>query len=241
MLNLTCDVTGALAGMQELADTQLPFAIAKALTRTAQAGQADSRALAGKVFALRNDWTTRNIRITPATKQTLSATVYTDTGNRLSGAPDYLPGQQDSYEKVPHNGRAHLAVPTRQLRQLAGGDHKPIPDWLRPKAMLKYAATAQTSRFGSYTDRRGRVRNQPKAINGLYFFKVTLKSGAGCILARHVTDVRDAAVPMYMLVTAASVRKRFPMEATVEATVQRVFEAEFTQALLDAHPLLLAV
>lgn len=209
----------------------LPFAIARTLTAVAQDGQEAGREQVGKVFKERNDWTRRNIRITPATKNSQVAEVYTDTSNKSTGAPDYLPPQEDGGEKVPVNGRQHLAIPTKYLRRIVGDD-KPIPDYLRPNAMLAYAANK-----GSWENRRGKMVRGTAATRGVYFFKVQFKSGAFGIMMRNAHDARDAALPMYVFVRSAHIRERLHLEETVKLAIDeklaRRWEESFAKTVVE--------
>lgn len=233
MLTLKCDVSEQVAGIEKMLGDDLPFTIVRFLTMQAESGQKATRSEeTSGIFKLRNDWTVRNTKITPAKKATMFSEVYTDTSNWATGAPDYLPGQEDGAEKVPVNGRQHLAIPTDALRRLAGGDNKPIPDWLRPKAMLEYA-----KQNGKWTVTRGKLkgttRSQPAAIRGMYFFLVTFKSGATGILARYVSDPRTNVYPMYIFVTRAHIRKRFAMQETVERQLAEDQERNFDRAAAE--------
>ncbi len=68
---------GAFASMLQETAEQMPFATALALTKTAQLAQADVRAQLSESFTLRNSWVSKGIRILPARKDDLAATVYT--------------------------------------------------------------------------------------------------------------------------------------------------------------------
>jgi len=57
-------------------EKQLRFAAVIALTRTAIDGQKAVREQQEKLFTLRNKWTQRGVRITPATKQKVESEVY---------------------------------------------------------------------------------------------------------------------------------------------------------------------
>lgn len=224
LLSMKVDVDGPLRGMQSLRTEQLPFTIARSLTMTAQEGQAAARGLEWRVFKLRNDWTVRNTKIQAATKQTLTALVFTDTENRKSGAPDYLPRQEEGGEKIPVGGRQHLAIPTKFLRAMAPGI---ISDELRPKAMLEYAQFG-----GKRHTRRGGLRGQSAAIRGMIFFLATLKTGRMAIMGRYFTDSRTA-YPMYLLIPEASISPEFPMESAVQSVVEASFPENFRRAATE--------
>ena len=222
ILGAKVDISGPLAACQNLRREQLPWTIARALTKTAQYGQTAGRRIEGLVFKLRNDWTVRNTKIKAATKSSLMAVVFTDTANYHTGAPDYLERQQDGGERVPVNGRKHVAIPTNYLRRLTGNG--PIPDRLRPKTMLQFATIGPPTK-GQARKRRGAIRD------GMYFFLVTLHSGAYAILGRYVTDKR--AYPMYILVTEAHLRGRFPLEKTVIEICDTRFQENFKTAAIE--------
>ena len=148
MIAIAADVSGALAGSTEFEEKDLAFLVARFLTMQAKTGQtaAITEEQSG-IFQLRNDWTTRNTKITPATKSSLLSEVFTDTENRKSGAPDYLGPQQEGGDKVPHAGHQYLAIPTRYLRKLAPGV---IPDALRPKNLLPDGAKLDEDYSGNF-------------------------------------------------------------------------------------------
>lgn len=224
---MSVDIASASAAMKDLQEQQLPFTIARALTMTAQSAQMEVRKELPGIFKLRNDWTVQGIRITPATKQSLVAEVRTDTANRATGAPDYLPRQDYGGEKVPLNGRQHIAVPTKFLRMMLATDSSPIPEALRPRALMQYA-----DQQGQYTSRKGKLRSQPTAIKGMIFFLQKLKSGESAIMARYITDERNV-YPMYLLIPMANIRGRFPMEEIVQREVERVFAENFRKAAIE--------
>ena len=133
MITLKCDLGDVPGGIEKMLGDDLPFTIARFLTMQAQSGQTAARAGEKGVFKLRNDWTVRMTKITPAKKETQFSEVYTDTSNWKTGAPDYLPRQDTGGEKVPLAGHTFLAIPTRYLRNVAPGV---LPDALRPKNLL---------------------------------------------------------------------------------------------------------
>jgi hypothetical protein len=227
VINLKADFDPLTKDIDEK-NRQLPFAIALTLTKVAQDGQAAGRKEEGAVFRNRNDWTVRNTKITPAKKTDLVAEVYTDTANRQTGAPDYLVGQEDGRERVPIQGRQHIAIPTKFLYQLIGGQDKIIPDWLRPKAMLGYASLS-----GNYVNRRGKTVRGNAQTRGYYFFLVRFKSGKKGIMARQVNDPPNAALPMYVFVTHANIRKRLHLQDDVAQAIDVQLQKRWDEALME--------
>jgi hypothetical protein len=245
VLNISCDISGPLAGIDELLGNDLPFTIARFLTLQAQSGQAAARAGERTLFKLRNDWTTQNTKITPAKKDTLFSEVYTDTSNHKTGAPDYLPRQQSGGDKVPVAGHNFLAIPTRYLRKYAS-DSKPIPDNLRPKALLPPGATAQIGVHYAGAFRGGRGNGEHRVLgkatlkklgNGEFvaFFQFT-KSGTLCLFVRHggigYGGAHDAE-PWYVMVREARIKAIFPMEELVEKAVEADMEKNFDRAAAE--------
>ncbi len=225
LLTARVDIDGPLKGFETLRREQLPFTIARALTMTAQAAQTATRQEEQSgIFKLRNDWTVRNTRITPATKTKLVAEVFTDTSNRKTGAPDYLPGQEPGGEKLIHNSRHVAAVPTKYLLKMVGGGV--IPTELRPKVMLQYAQLG-----GKRRTRNGKLRGQSAAIRGMIFFIATLRGGHEAIMGRYITE-REA-YPMYLLIPHVTMPGRFHMEQTVRESVDKTFAANFNRAAAE--------
>jgi hypothetical protein len=236
------DPGGVDVGLREMIGDDLPFTIARFLTLSAQDGQEAGRQLAGRVFKLRNDWTTRNVRITPATKTKLMSEVFTDTSNRRSGAPDYLPAQDEGGEKVPLGGHRYLAVPTRYLRKLAPGV---IPSALRPRSLLPpnanlgQAYQGKFGRVGKAATPYPRTSHQDAILSNGDFvaFAQTTKSGVLCIFVRHggvgFHGGSQDAEPFYTLIRAAHIQPRFPLEQVVEAIVQQNADRNFDRAAAE--------
>ena len=241
LLRMSCDVDGPLRGITALKDSQLAFTIARALTMTAQDAQKVVQQVERGTFRLRNDWTVRNTRITPATKQTLMAEIYTDTGNRKTGAPDYLPRQEESGDKVPANGHRYLAIPTRYLFRYTPRT-RPIPDNLRPAALLPanamsgatYAGTFSAgSRAGGTNRLVSRATLKRLKSGDFEAFLQTTQSGTLCIFVRHgglAGQGSHDAEPWYLLTAHAHVPAIFPMFEVVQVVVNSNFEANVTRA-----------
>jgi hypothetical protein len=226
ILSAKVDVSGPLAAFQNLRRDQLPWTIARALTKTALAGQAASRRLEGEVFRMRNDWIVRNTKITPAQKGMLVATVYEDTRNRKGVVGDYLSDQETGATRggyVSVEGRRYRAIPTKYLNPFG----RVIPRELLPQNLIGAVAGRYTS-----FNRKGQIvlKNQ-RLVNGMVFFVQKLKGGDLAICGRqpHSHDAK----PFYILINSARIPGRFPMFATVQRVTQETFPENFRNAAIE--------
>ena len=244
-MQLTVDVEGPMRGLAELAGEDLPFTLAYALTLTAKDSQADLQSNERGRFTLRNDWTTRNTKITPATKATLASAVYIDTENRETGAPDYMEPQADGALKVPHNGHHYLAIPTKYLYRYTPRN-RPLPDNLRPSALLPPNVKEGQEFAGSFSG--GKNNGEKRAITGRTLKKLRtgdfiafiqrLKGGTLCIFVRHGGMTGQAAhdaEPWFTLVPSATIIARFPVGEIVQSTVDRRFGDNFGRAIAETR------
>ena len=213
-VKIETDFSEAIAGLHELQKKQLPFAMAATLTALSKDGKRDVGNSLSQKFTLRNRWTEQGVRNKPADKNSfpMESDVHTTEG------VDYLGLQEDGGEKVPVGGHAHLAIPTKYLRQMCPGV---IPAELRPRNLLGAVGGRYTART-----RKGQMalRDQ-RAVRGFVFFLQSLRGGELAILGRYMTD-RDA-YPFYLLVPSANVKARLDMDKTVDSTVQANLEKEW--------------
>jgi len=221
-LKVSVDVSEAVAGLDDLQKTQIPFALAKTLTGCAKASQAGVQESLGEKFTLRNNFTRQGIRIKPAEKNSelIQADVHTDTANRSSGAPDYLLAQDTGAEKVPFGGHSFIAVPTSYFRQKFGNGV--IRAELRPRNLLGAVGgryTAMVRRKG-WSSRQIALRQQ-KIVAGYVFFIQDMRDGHKAIMGRD-PEGHDAA-PFYFLISEAKIKPILEMEKTVDAAVQKAF------------------
>lgn len=233
LLGIKVDVDGPMRAFKGLREEQLPFTIARALTMTAVNARDETRSLEKNVFTLRNDWTQQRTLTRAATKQSQVAEVYTDTENRTSGAPDYLPRQEDSGIKRPSgrvnvDGRSYIAVPTRYFRNKFG---KIIPAELQARNLLgavggRFTAMRRTKGGGRQIALRGQ-----KIVRGYVFFVQELKGGNLAIMGRN-PDGRDPE-PFYILITEAHIPAIFPAFEKVESVAQAVFSENFSKAAAE--------
>ena len=121
VIKIDAQVTNAMRGFER----QMPFAIALALTRTAQDAQQEVKGQLPSRFTLRNGWTARNIRIQTASKSGLEATIT---------APDYMAKQETG--ETEHARKRYLAAPGPAI-----GDARVAPARLRPRALLSQPRT----------------------------------------------------------------------------------------------------
>lgn len=244
MLKLNCDLGEIDHGIERMLGDDLPFTIARFLTMEAQAGQEAAREGERNVFKIRNDWTVRNTKITPATKSTLYSEVYTDTSNRQTGADDYLPRQDDGGERIPLAGHRFLAIPTRFLRKIAP---KIIPPALRPKNLLPPGANLGQQFAGSFNSGHAPQRGFGKTVQrklgsgDFVAFVQQTRSGTLCIFVRHggvgFRGGSQDAEPWYTLVREAHIQPRFPMEAlvqrAVDANMQQSWDGAAAEVLIS--------
>ena len=137
VIKIDAQVTNAMRGFER----QMPFAIALAITRTAQDAQQEVKGQLPSRFALRNGWTARNIRIQAASKSGLEATIT---------APDYMAKQETG--ETEHAKRRYLVAPAPAI------GNRIAPAGMRPSAVLRQPRTFIIEAGGSVAiaQRKGR-------------------------------------------------------------------------------------
>ena len=111
IVTIRCNISEVVDGLSRAAQTQLPFAIAKALTMTAQDAQAAVVDEMHQEFTLRTSWwqkhTPWGIKVAPAKKHDYVSAVYTR-------AP-WIVGFEAGEIRTPQG--TFFAVPTRYVRR----------------------------------------------------------------------------------------------------------------------------
>ncbi|MGA7887607.1 MAG: hypothetical protein WCA44_17875 [Acidobacteriaceae bacterium] len=233
-IRCTVDVSAAVGGLNDLQKKDIPFALAKSLTRSAQAGQRAVQDSLGGKFTLRNTFTRQGIRFKPAEKKAarIEADVHTDTANRATGAPDYLGLQQTGGEKVAHEGHTYIAVPTSVFRTLFGNGVRSRE--LLPGNLLHAVA----GRYSILRRRKGMKDAQialinQKLVRGWVIFVQKLADGHKAIMARSPYEGERDIYPLYLLIPEAHVRARLGMDKTVDAAVQAAFPEAWQETWRD--------
>lgn len=122
-ISVLSDIADAAAQLRSITDAkQLRFAVAKALTKTAQAAQAEVRTNMPNRFTIRRQWVIQGIKITPATRSDLTATVYS--------RDPFMGLQETGGTKNPL--RNYIAVPTRAVKRTKADNIRAAE---RPKAL----------------------------------------------------------------------------------------------------------
>jgi hypothetical protein len=148
------DVDRLIRNLDEAAEKQVPFALARSLTVTARDAQVDVKADLPTKFTLRNTWTARGIRITPARKGTPEAVV--------GSLEPYMARQETGGNRRPRS-HSKIAVPaTKQSRV--------IPKSKRPAALKgKPRVFKIVTRFGAGIVQREGKKRYP--LKFLYWLK----------------------------------------------------------------------
>ncbi len=227
-IRFTVDLQGVEKHLNEIERRQVPYATALTLTRLAQLGQKAVRATLPEIFHLRNDWTIRNIRITPAKRGDIRAgsAVRTATENRKTGAPDYMPQQEYGNIKMAHGGRRHICIPSDYLRELT--HNGPIRAAMRPHALLQATEDAYAGR-----GRAGRRQSSPQTPTGWICW--IPKGSQTVILGRRCNDRTEQTHVLYILVDEAVVHARLGMEGTVAEEVSQSVDEVWADAWKEIY------
>jgi hypothetical protein len=196
------------AEMGDMHANQVPFATALAMTRTAQQGQSliRSEVLPARFTLRRAPWMKQNVRITPATKAKLEASVQ-DTYAAMEL-------QETGGTKIPYG--SSIAVPLSGARP-------------RPNALV-----ADEDRPHAVMQRGGFIRNGIMYAVALKHTGARRKLNRNIAGIASTGSWERKIVPMYALVPRAVIHQRYGFEQAVLKVIEANFKNNFHDAFLRA-------
>lgn len=214
--------------IRDFSDRQVPFAIAKALTRTAEAARDRARTEMTRVFDRPKPFTLNSLYILKATKKSLEASVgIKDVSSKGTPASRYLAPQiaggdrqSKRFERVLHSfgggrGKAQVVpgagVPLDKHGNVSRGRVNTILKRLRVAGAGKSAQAQQEGYF------MGRPEDRPDLPEGVW---------------KHE---RSRLVPVLVFVRKVEYRSRFAIRDIVRQTVEDEFSGHFKEELHKAH------
>lgn len=234
-INITHDLDQLTRKLTAMQREQIPFATAKALTKTAQKVQAATVKEMQSKFDRPTPFTLKSLWTKPATKRDLSAMVY------LKDEPF---------------GKNRLSMAQIIGHQFAGGarNGKSIEFWLRNAGLIsagEFIAPGDGARMDQYGNMsRGQIAqimSQLRLGTDLGWASKSLRSkravkqaGAmfwsrGGRLRRGVwMRAKGSVIPLLIVVRTPNYRQRIDMQSIASRTVSEHFSSEFSAALDDA-------
>jgi len=184
------------------------FAGAVALTKTAQLGQAEVKKHLEKKFNLKNSWTARGIRITPATKKNLQSEIYT--------LDDYIAYHDKG---AVRSDRKDFLVPGKGFQKVTGIDPKKrvIPKkFKRPAVFKKQFPIKVIGGKGS----KGKAKP----------FVLKLRSGKEMIAVRQTSKEKPLDILYYIHKGSIKLKGRRFFEQPTENIYNKKFQEEYDKA-----------
>jgi hypothetical protein len=127
-ISISVNAENVIKTLSDIKKRRLPFAMANALTQTAKQSQFVVQKRLREIFTIRNTWTERGIKITPARKSD------SDQFAEVKVDRNYLVLQDLGGEKITHNGHRYVCVPIRE--NLGIGNADIIRQRQRPSALI---------------------------------------------------------------------------------------------------------
>lgn len=224
-------MSAAIRRLNDMQRRQVPFATARALTRTAQAVQQDLKAEMARVFDRPTRYTLGALRVRPATKTNLSATVHYKNEPGRDGAGGYLQPQIKGGPRPYKRFEQHLqragilppgffVVPGSGVRLNAFGNMSPgqitqVLSGVRAAPDI-YARSSKAS-----------ARRNPKPLQ--YFV-----SRGGHLPLGIWQRVGQAVRPIMMFVRSPAYKVRFRFFDVASRSATKHFPIEFRRSLADA-------
>lgn len=206
-ISVASDIQKAIGQLQTLAEAQqFRFSVAKALTVTASQVQQEVRKNMPARFTLRRQWIVSGIRIERATKDNLTATVY---------SKDPFMGRQEvGGTKTPKYDN-NLAIPLSAVRRSKTG-------------MINAADLPQNLGKAEFTVKRGQKMAPRRGAGGSVFKMVS--NGRTYLCRRRNGQVEL----LYLLVPRAQIKKRLGMGDDAQKIARANFSQNLKDALENA-------
>ncbi|WP_234729707.1 hypothetical protein [Acidocella facilis] len=205
-IGVKSDIDKLVASLSAFDETQLPYTIALALTRTAQDARAEVTAAMPGEFILRRTWILQGIRIKAARKDNLVATVYS--------RDPFMARQEYGGNKVSMDGGRNIAIP------LAA---RPDPRALIPEELLP----ANLGRAEYTISKNGNLVTK-KGTGGAAFRMVS--NGKTYLALRTAAGLKM----MYLLVPSAHITPRLNLGEITQRVVRERFAENFLAAAREA-------
>jgi hypothetical protein len=233
----------ALRNLDQAAREQIPFATARALTRTAQRAQAATYAEMRRVFDRPTPFTLSALRVSPAAKARLEAAVQVKDeatkattaikaiGHQMTGGPRWWKRSEGALRRLGLLAEGENAVPAAGAKldafgNMSRGQIVQILSWFQ--AFGEQGYRANTSAESRTKKARGTARTR-----GVGYYYRRDAPGRG-VYMRVQTGFGSAIKPVLLFVRRANYTKRLDMPAVVARTVDEQFAREFAQAFREA-------
>ena len=238
------DLDKLKAEMTRIEREQIPFATAKALTKTAQAAQAAVKQEMASVFDRPTPFTLNSTFIKTATKTKLEAEVYLkDEGNKgggsarvrlepqLVGGPRAFKRMEGALRHAGLLGNSEQAVPG------AAADLDAYGNMSRGQIVqiLAYFKAFPEAGYKANTTqaKKDKMAKGTKTKQGVRYFLKRDGRGRGIYKAT-ATGFGSAIQPVLMFVRKAQYKRRLDMPGVVNRTVAREFRDWFKDAMAEA-------
>ena len=242
---ITTNARDVIASMGDVAARHIPFATALALTRTAQEAQRHEQHEMRDVFDRPTPFTLSALRVVPATKTNLTASVeIKDSAAKGVAASKYLApevygGRRDlkAFElALFHAGvlpPGHYIVPGEAAKldaygNISRGQITQILSYFRARLDVGYTSNATEKT-------RARLKKGSKRRYGIVYF--VSKPGDRLppgVWMREIHGLGSRVRPIMMFVTRAQYEAIFDFHYVIERTAQEVLPKEFELALAEA-------
>lgn len=234
MLKFEIDDRSVVRELEKAAGDQWPYALALALTRTAQRAQEAVQAQTRSTFKLHGEFIPKGIRVTPARKADVQrgkaeAAVYTAPG--ISG---WMPLHESGGLKEPsaHSGGGDkgrtLAIPGKGLTSMSYQTGTgAIRKRLKPAALLEFYNANKPGASQKGKPKTGRGSRRPAFI-------IKDNSSGNPLIVRRAAGKNSPLEVLYNLIPKAHLKPQWQFEKTVQKSVHTHFIKELRKAVQEA-------